>query len=62
MCYNGMNYTNLMEAKPMKILVTGATGKLGTKVVETLLKSVRLAIWLSACATRRKRKGLRRVA
>jgi len=29
-----------MEEWTMKILVTGATGKLGTKVVETLLKSV----------------------
>jgi NAD(P)H dehydrogenase (quinone) len=29
-----------LEEKKMKMLVTGATGKLGTKVVETLLKSI----------------------
>jgi NAD(P)H dehydrogenase (quinone) len=32
--------TNILEEQTMKMLVTGATGKLGTRVVETLLKTV----------------------
>jgi NAD(P)H dehydrogenase (quinone) len=43
-CYNESvitsNTTKNMEGQIMKILVTGATGKLGTKVVDTLLKTI----------------------
>ena len=41
----------------MKILVTGATGKFGSKVMETLLKSVPASQWLSVFVIQRKQTG-----
>jgi NAD(P)H dehydrogenase (quinone) len=48
-----------MEVSAMKLLVTGATGKLGTKVVETLLKSVPASQIAVSVRNPEKAEGLR---
>jgi NAD(P)H dehydrogenase (quinone) len=48
-----------MEEFAMKLLVTGATGKLGTKVVETLLKSIPVSQLAVSVRNPEKAEGLR---